>query len=67
MRACKGKKYSKELRMRLTDATIDKDATEKVGFKITKFGNEGLKRKPYQLLQSMFCHSGETVIKAKRR
>lgn len=51
--------------MRLTDATIDKDATEKVGFKITKFGNEGLKRKP--LLQSMFCHSGETVIKAKRR
>lgn len=62
MRACKGKKYSKE-----PDATIDKDATEKVGFKITKFGNEGLKRKPHQLLQSMFCHSGETVIKAKRR
>lgn len=65
MRTCRGKKYSKELRMRLTDATIDKDATEKVRFKITKFGNEGLKRKP--LLQSMFCHSGETVIKAKRR
>ena len=53
--------------MRLTDATIDKDATEKVRFKITKFGNEGLKRKPHQLLQSMFCHSRETVIKAKRR
>lgn len=45
MRVCRGKKYSKELWMRLIDVMIDKDVIEKVRFKIIKFGNEGLKCK----------------------